>query len=108
MELNIIKQIKELRNQLRRTPKDVVEAKEVKRELSKLRPVLKRKEMGRPPIVTLVGMEMLTLKEIAQRHGLEIKTVRARYKAGNRGKLLIRPSQKTYNRTPKDDLTNIV
>jgi hypothetical protein len=99
MELNIIKQIKELRNQLRRTPKDVVEAKVIKRELSKLRPVLKRKEMGRPPItVTIEGKEM-TLKEIATEYGLGLKTVQVRYRVGNRGALLIRPNQKTYSRS---------
>jgi len=103
MELNIIKQIKALRQMLRHKPMDIVEKKEVKRELSKLRPVITRKETKptKPAITVLVEGKELTLKEVAQKYSLDIKTVQARYKVGNRGKLLIRPSQRTYPRGHK-------
>jgi len=94
MELNIIKQIKSLRQMLRHKPKVVVEEKPVVRELSE--PVI----TGRPPkLTTLVDGKELTLKEIAEQYGLQIKTVQARYKVGNRGRLLVRPSQQSYSRS---------
>ena len=106
MELNIVKQIRSLRAMLRRKPKDKVEVKEIKQKLSSLRPVITRKPMGKPPVKVNIDGKEMTLKELASEYGLQLKTVQARYKVGNRGKLLCRPSQSTYNRTPKDDLTN--
>lgn len=104
MELNIIKQIKSLRNILRHKPKRSVEAKEVKAKLEKLRPVIKRKEIKPKRKVIKVNIEgvCLSLAEVARNYGLQLKTVEARYRVGNRGKLLIRPSQQTYNHKPKD------
>jgi len=102
MELNIIKQIKSLRQMLRHKPKVIVE-KPVEVKLSSPQPVI----TGRPALTVNIDGRELTLKEIATEYGLEIKTVQARYKVGNRGRLLVRPSQKTYKHTPKHDLTNI-
>lgn len=101
MELNIIKQIRSLRASLRRKPKCGVEAKIIKRELSELRPVLKRREPKpkREVITVNIDGKEMTLVEIAKAYNLEIKTVQARYRVGNRGRLLIRPSQKSYTRS---------
>jgi LysM repeat protein len=98
MELSIIKQLKELRNILKRKPKKVVET-----VIKVSKPVKEPKRKFEDTVVH-INCNPMTLKEIAEKYGLEIKTVQARYKVGNRGKLLTRPS----NRTPKDDLTNIV
>jgi predicted nucleic acid-binding protein len=97
MELNIIKQIRSLRNQLKRKPKDVVATTVIKEKLKELRPVIKRKEpMAKKRTTTLVEGKELTLAQIAKQYNLEMATVRARYRVGNRGKLLIRPSQHTH------------
>ena len=61
MELNIIKQIKSLRNILRHKPKRSVEAKEVKAKLEKLRPVIKRKEIKPKRKVIKVNIEGVCL-----------------------------------------------
>ncbi len=98
MELNIIKIIKQLRQQLRHNPMPMVEKKIIKKEIDNLRPVIKRrdptKSYKRKPAVNvnvvIDGVE-LSLKDIATTYGLDIRTVKARYKVGNRGKLLIRP-----------------
>lgn len=97
MELSIIKQLKELRQIAKRKPKCIVEQKIVK----KTKPIVKKKH---EPLKAVVDGRELSLSRIAQLYNLEPHTVYARYRVGNRGKLLIRPS----NRTPKDDLTNIV
>lgn len=98
MELNIIKIIKQLRQSLKRKPKNIVEKKIVKKKLDNLRPVIKRRDPNksykRKPVVdarvTIEGVE-LSLRDIATKYNIDIRTVRARYKVGNRGKLLIRP-----------------
>jgi len=106
MELNIIKAIKELRNQLKRKPKRiVVKLPDIK--LKETKPSKPAKPKREPMRIEIEGV-CLSLKEIAEKYNLQVKTVEARYRVGNRGRLLIRPSQKTYKRTPKDDLTNIV
>jgi hypothetical protein len=87
MELNIIKAIKDLRSQLRRKPKKVVEQKIVK----KIEPIVKKK---REQIKTVVDGRELSLSQIALFYNLEPHTVYARYRVGNRGKLLIRPSHR--------------
>ena len=100
MELNIIKIIKQLRQQLRHKPMLMVEKKIIKKEIDNLRPVIKRrdptKSYKRKPtgiiMVSIDGVE-LSLKDIATQYNLNIRTVKARYKVGNRGKLLIRPAQ---------------
>ena len=103
MELNIIKIIKQLRQQLRHNPMPMVEKKIVKKKeviVKKPRPVIKRrdptKSYKRKPtgiiMVSIDGVE-LSLKDIATQYNLNIRTVKARYKVGNRGKLLIRPAQ---------------
>jgi len=89
MELNIIKLLKQLRNQLPR-PKHkvmpIVEQKIVK----KTKPIVKKREQ----IKTIVDGKELTLSRIAQLYNLEPHTVYARYRVGNRGKLLTRPSHR--------------
>jgi hypothetical protein len=96
MELNIIKQIKSLRQMLRHKPKDIVEVKAIKEKLKELRPVITRKEPTRKPIRVNIDGEEMTLPQVAKQYNLEISTVRARYRVGNRGKLLIRPSQMLF------------
>ena len=46
--------------------------------------------------VTRVNIEgeCLSLKEISAKYNIALPTIQARYRVGNRGKLLIRPSQK--------------
>ena len=92
--MNIIELLKQMRQQLRRKPKKVVEApKPVPKppKPKKVKPEPKRKIIK----VNIDGRE-LSLPEVARNYGLNIKTVEARYRVGNRGKLLIRPSQRTY------------
>jgi len=90
MELSIIKQIKALKQMLRHKPKDIVERpKPVKpAKLPKAKTIARNKT-----IVNIDGKE-LTLSQIAKIYNLELATVRARYRVGNRGKLLIRPSHR--------------
>jgi len=87
MELSIIKQLKELRQIAKRKPKCMVE------KVKKTKPTKSKREQ----IKTVVDGRELSLSRIAQLYNLEPHTVYARYRVGNRGKLLIRPS----NRTPK-------
>jgi division protein CdvB (Snf7/Vps24/ESCRT-III family) len=97
MELNIIKQIKSLRQMLRHKPKSSVEVVQIKEKLKELRPVITRNVKRKPVKVNIDGVE-LSLKEVAQNYGLNLKTVEARYRVGNRGKLLTRPSQMLFKR----------
>ena len=100
MELNIIKIIKQLRQQLRHKPMLMVEKKIIKKKIDNLRPVIKRRDptksyKRKPEVyerVVIDGRE-LSLNDIATTYNIDIRTVRARYKVGNRGKLLIRPTQ---------------
>ena len=87
MELNIIKQIKALKQMLRHKPTRIV----VKLPPIKLKPVKAKREQ----IKTIVDGKELTLSRIAQLYNLEPHTVYARYRVGNRGKLLIRPSHRS-------------
>ena len=96
MELSIIKQLKELRQIAKRKPKCMVE------KVKKTKPT--KPKQKHEPLKAVVDGRELSLSRIAQLYNLEPHTVYARYRVGNRGKLLTRPS----NRTPKDDLTNIV
>lgn len=90
MELNIIKQIKDTLRTIRRAKhkptRIVVKLPPIK--LSKAKPIARNKT-----IVNIDGEE-LSLSQIAKRYNLELATVRARYRVGNRGKLLIRPSHR--------------
>jgi len=85
MELSIIKQLKELLHQVKRKPKCIVEKKIVKKK----KVIVKKREQ----IKTIIDGRELTLSQIALFYKLEPHTVYARYRVGNRGKLLIRPSQ---------------
>ena len=92
MELNILKAIKQLRQQLRHKPKDMVEKKIVK----KTKPIVKKaKPIARNKTIVIIDGVELSLSQIAKRYNLELATVRARYRVGNRGKLLIRPSNRS-------------
>jgi hypothetical protein len=98
MELSIIKQLKELRQIAKRKPKCIVERKIVK----KIKPTKSNKEptkSKREQIKAVVDGRELSLSRIAQLYNLEPHTVYARYRVGNRGKLLIRPSNRTLKPT---------
>lgn len=94
MELNIVQHIKELRRLLKTTYTQNQKLK-LKQKLTTVtkvsKPEIKHKLKG--IVVQINGREM-TLKEIAEQYHLNIKTVQARYKVGNRGKLLTRPSNR--------------
>jgi hypothetical protein len=87
MELNIIKQIKALKQMLRHKPTPVLEK-------PKPVPKPKKEKVKREQIKTVVNGRELTLSQIALFYKLEPHTVYARYRVGNRGKLLIRPSHR--------------
>ena len=96
MELNIVQHIKELRRLLKTTYTQNQKLKlKLKQKLTTVtkvsKPETKHKLKG--IVVQINGREM-TLKEIAEQYHLNIKTVQARYKVGNRGKLLTRPSNR--------------
>lgn len=95
MELNIIKQIKALRNLIRHKPKSIVEKPKAETVIKakKEKPVKEPRHKVEDTIVH-INCNPMTLKEISEKYGLEVKTVQARYKAGNRGRLLIRPSNR--------------
>jgi anthranilate/para-aminobenzoate synthase component II len=94
MELNIINILKQLRQSLRRKPKCVVEQpKPPKPKKVKAKPEPKRKIIK----VNIEGV-CLSLPEVAQKYKLDIATVRARYRVGNKGKLLIRPTPKSHTK----------
>jgi hypothetical protein len=86
MELNIIKIIKSLRNQLRRPKHKVMPIVE---KIKKIKPTKSKRKV----ITAVVNGQELSLKNVARNYGLKLATVRARYRVGNRGKLLIRPAQ---------------
>ena len=91
MELNIIKLLKQLRNQVRRKPTSiVVKLPEIKPTKSNKKPTKSKREQ----ITAVVNGRELSLKDIAKFYGLHLKTVQARYRVGNRGKLLVRPSMR--------------
>jgi hypothetical protein len=90
MELSIIKAIKQLRKQVRRKPKDVLKQKTIK-----LKPkTIKLKPKKREQLKAVVDGRELSLSQIALFYKLKPHTVYARYRVGNRGKLLIRPSSR--------------
>jgi len=94
MELNIIKQIKSLRQMLRHKAMPVLEQKIVKKKekiVKKKEKIVKKK---REQIKVIVEGRELSLSRIAQLYNLKPHTVYARYRVGNRGKLLIRPSNR--------------
>ena len=94
MELNIVQHIKELRRLLKTTYTQNQKLK-LKQKLTTVTKVSKPeiKHKLKDIVVQINGREM-TLKEIAEQYHLNIKTVQARYKVGNRGKLLTRPSNR--------------
>ena len=63
-----------------------------KKIVKKTEKIVKKK---REPIKVIIEGQEMTLKQIATTYNLAIKTVRVRYKVGNRGKLLIRPSNRS-------------
>lgn len=88
--MDILKTIKDTLKQIRRAkhkPMPVLEKKIVKKKEK----IVKKK---REQIKTFVEGRELSLSRIAQLYNLEPHTVYARYRVGNRGKLLIRPSNR--------------
>jgi len=90
MNLNIIEQIRELRKLLKRKPKNIVEKPKVETVIKVSKPAKRIKSEVK---VNIEGKE-LTLKEIADKYNLKLNTIQARYRVGNRGKLLIRPTNR--------------
>ena len=93
MELSILKTIKQTLYKIRRAkpakhkPMPIVEKKIVKK---KQKIVKKKHEL----IKAVVNGRELSLGQIAKFYNLKPHTVYARYRVGNRGKLLIRPSHR--------------
>jgi len=90
MELNIIKLLKKLRRQVKRKPKRIVVKLDKPKIVKKKEKIVKKHEL----IKTVVNGRELSLGQIAKFYNLKPHTVYARYRAGNRGKLLIRPSHR--------------
>lgn len=93
MELDIIKLIKELRNQLRKKPKKEKAETIILQKVEKAKPTKEPKHKV-ADIVVYINCKPMTLKEVAMFYKLEPHTVYARYRVGNRGKLLTRPSHR--------------
>jgi len=87
MNLNIIEQIRELRKLLKRKSKSMMEKPKVETVIKVSKPAKRIK----PEVKVSIEGKELTLKEIADKYNLKLDTVEARYRVGNRGKLLIRP-----------------
>jgi hypothetical protein len=89
--MDILQQIKDTLKTIRRAkpakhkPMPVLEKKIVKKKEK----IVKKK---REQITTVIDGRKLSLSRIAQIYNLEPHTVYARYRVGNRGKLLVRPS----------------
>lgn len=101
MELSIIKQLKQTLYKLRRKPSP----QKSMRIVEKVKPSkpIKAKPIEKKHTVVLINGVEMTLSQIAEQYNLKLSTVLARYRVGNKGRLLIRP----VNRIPKDDLTNL-
>mgnify|MGYP003705299705 CR=1 FL=1 len=92
--MNIINQIKSMLKEIRRKPKCIVAKKIVKKK-----PKIVKKSKGdckekRELIKAVVNGRELSLGQIAVFYNLKPHTVYARYRVGNRGKLLIRATPK--------------
>jgi len=90
MNINILEHIKQTLYRIRRAkhkPMPMVEEKIVKKKEM----IVKKK---REQIKAIVNEQELSLKEIADKYNLDLRTVRARHKVGNKGKLLIRPTNR--------------
>lgn len=93
MELSIIKQLKQTLYQLRRGKPAKHKVVQIVEKPTKTKAIARNKT-----IVNIDGRE-LSLSRIAQLYNLEPHTVYARYRVGNRGKLLIRPSHRQQKPT---------
>jgi hypothetical protein len=98
--MDILKQIKEALYKIRRKPKCIVEKP---KPVKKPKPAKPTKPKRKVQTVIIEGKE-LPLKEVAKKYGIDEATVRARYRAGNRGKLLIRPTPKAKREREIDEL----
>ena len=95
--MNILQQIKSALYKIRRaTPAKHKPTKVVPLPAKKQKPIKQVKQ--RELIKTIVNGRELSLGQIAKFYNIPPHTVYARYRVGNRGKLLIRP-------TPKQKLT---
>ena len=75
--------------------KTIAAMKEIKTIVKKKQKIVKKtKPTARKKTLVTIDGQQLSLSQIARNYGLEIATVRARYRVGNRGKLLIRPSHR--------------
>lgn len=92
--MDILKQIKDALKEIRRPKHKAMPVLEEKIVKKKEKIVKKKPEPKRKVIKVEVEGVCLSLPEIAKKYGLDIKTVEARYRVGNRGKLLVRPSHR--------------
>jgi len=90
MNLNIIEQIRELRKLLKRKSKPIVEKPKAETVIKVSKPA----KPAKPEVKVNIDGKELSLKEIADKYNLDLRTVRARHKVGNKGKLLIRPTNR--------------
>jgi len=90
--MNIIEMLKQMRRAIRK-PKKVVPLPEPK-IVKKKEKIVKDCKPKHELIKTVVNGRELSLGQIAQLYNIKPHTVYARYRVGNRGKLLIRPTPK--------------
>lgn len=102
--MNILKEIKSALYKIRRAkpakhkPKNIVKSNTS--QIVKAKPKLKPKKEKRELIKTVINGRELSLGQIALFYNLKPHTVYARYRVGNRGRLLIRPApQRKQNLT---------
>ena len=95
MELNIVKIIKDALRGIRRAKRKPSLHKPMQIMEPTKPPKAKPTKSKRKVITAVVNGQELSLKNIARNYGLKLATVQARYRVGNRGKLLIRPSNRS-------------
>jgi hypothetical protein len=98
MELSILKQLKQMLYKIRRKPSpqkamDIVEKPKAK-TIIKVFKSIKEPRHKVEDMVVHINCKPMTLREIADKYGLDINTVKARYRVGNKGNLLVRPSMR--------------
>ena len=94
--MDILKTIKDTLRTIRRAKPAKHKVVQVVEKPKKIKPSLKQgnAKSEREQIKTVVDGRELSLSRIAQLYNLKPHTVYARYRVGNRGKLLIRPSNR--------------
>lgn len=88
--MNILQQIKDTLRTIRRKKPIKHKPMPILKEPKTTKP--KKEKVKKEQIKTIVEGRELSLSRIAQLYNLKPHTVYARYRVGNRGKLLIRPT----------------